>query len=230
MVNEYFKNLNSLTIRLLKIWFKIGMYLCLIFSISFFFYLFVNLIKAILSYINPSAYTPTDQNLMILIPGVTIPFDEVPVLCCVLFLAGIIHEFGHALCATSLNVSTEEFGINIFIFIPSAFVGLSSNEIELKNVIEKIQIFCAGAWNNISSGVIALSIFLILFPNTNSSYIVGVKPTSSLYSHIKSGDLVKSINMCPVTNHASWTVCLQNLITEKENSFCVKKKGNFNIH
>jgi S2P endopeptidase len=226
MINEYFKNINSIVIRLLKIWFKIGMYLCLIFSISFFVYLFVNFTKTILSFINPSDYKQADQNLMILIPGVTIPFDEVPILCCVLFLAAIIHEFGHALCATSLNVSTEEFGINIFIFIPSAFVGLSSNEIELKNVVEKIQIFCAGAWNNIMSGIIALSIFMILFPNTNSTYIVGVKPTSSLYSHIKTGDLVKSINKCPVTNQSSWTGCLQDLITQKETNFCVKKEGN----
>eukprot|EP01080_Neovahlkampfia_damariscottae_P005219 gene5219-8831_t len=165
-----------------------------------------------------------DQSLMILIPGVTIPFDEVPVLCIVLFIAAIVHEFGHSICASILDVSTEEFGANIFIFIPSAFVGLSFNQLQLKTSLEKIQIFCAGAWHNIMSGILSICFFLMLFPNTNTSHIVSVNSQSSLYSHIKPGEEVVAIGSCSISNQDSWRNCLEEMVHKNEKSYCVNKE------
>ena len=226
-INQNTKDINTISSRLLRIWFKIGSYCCFIFSILFFGYLCYNLFKTTLYLLAPDqleTFKP-EQNLMILIPGITIPFDEVPVLCIVLFVSAILHEFGHSLCASVLNVSTEEFGANIFLFIPSAFVGLSFNDLQLKNNFEKIQIFTAGAWHNIMSGLLALGLFFLLFPNTNTTYIVNVNPNSSLYSHLIPGEEITKIGQCSITNQQSWTNCLEKLIKTKKKSFCINKEG-----
>lgn len=213
--------------KLLTKFYSLGACLCILCSFISMFYFIFNIFTFFGSFFfnQLDKISKESQHMAILVPGLTIPFSDIPILATSLLFAAIFHELGHALSSTSENVGIYEFGLNFYIFLPSAFVEISFDDLEKKGSFQKLKIFTAGAFHNIIMGFITLLIFLFLFQATNNSIVANIKENSPLNSHLHLGDTLEYLNGEKINQN--WVERLKSI--KKNNlGYCLDRKD-FNI-
>ncbi|VDP34968.1 unnamed protein product [Soboliphyme baturini] len=163
--------------------------------------------------------SPLSSSMVPIIPGINVPWTQLPLLFMVLMIAGLFHELGHALAAINENVNINGFGVFVVAVYPGAFTELENMALEEVSSFRKLKIFCAGVWHNLFLALLAL-ISMQLIPAVSSlCYLVNkgvmvtdVQPESGLSSDggLAVGNIVYAINNCKVYNEESWLRCLVN--------------------
>ncbi|KAF9071599.1 hypothetical protein BDP27DRAFT_1322026 [Rhodocollybia butyracea] len=94
-----------------------------------------------------------DQNpenfIQPIIPGVTVPWDHLPLILVAVFVCQIIHEAGHAIAGALYSVPLRSSGVSLTLVMPSAFVSFASASMHALEPMAKARIISAGPWHNL---------------------------------------------------------------------------------
>ncbi|CAH7689497.1 peptidase family M50-domain-containing protein, partial [Phakopsora pachyrhizi] len=167
--------------------------------------------------------------LQLMIPGITIPVDQLPIYLISLILSQTFHEFGHALVASLDLVRVRSVGFYlIFPIFPVLYVNLRQLELQTDQhsasvsasrtnqlrLIKRMRIGSAGIWHNVLLALVCWIMYSeggglndLLLSKTlwdKSSYqgllVSSVSRHSVLKELIKPGDLIYRINDQPMIN------------------------------
>jgi membrane-associated protease RseP (regulator of RpoE activity) len=103
-----------------------------------------------------------------LIPGVTIPLEDLAYVALALGVGVALHEAAHAVMARVEGVRVKDFGVALLLFIPAAFVEIDENDMGRAPLSSKLKIFSAGIAANIAIALLALAAFQALGPSLYS--------------------------------------------------------------
>lgn len=209
--------------KILNYWFDIGLYVTL-FSIPFAVTLLITANYQLLTREN------TKEPLVIepLVPGYNLPLSEIGYYSVTLLICSVIHEFGHALAAVKEDVHIVEIGVTVFLFVPVAYVNISTERLAQLAQNRVLRIVCAGVWHNIVLVVVAGLFYLSMYVLVSPLYVTGygvVVTDMMLQSPLAGakglhvGDVVSKINDCGVTDENSWQECLSRARTVKPGNF-----------
>ncbi|NXT69554.1 MBTP2 protease, partial [Chaetops frenatus] len=164
------------------------------------------------------------------VPGVNLPVSQLTYFFSAILLSGVIHEVGHGVAAIREQVRFNGFGIFIFIVYPGAFVDLFTTHLQLISPVQQLRIFCAGVWHNFVLGVASFMVLFLLPAILFPFYYTGV---GALVTEVTEdspangprglfvGDLVTSLQDCPVYNVEDWNSCLGDISEKSQVGYCV---------
>ncbi|GAB0090807.1 Membrane-bound transcription factor site-2 protease [Sergentomyia squamirostris] len=153
----------------------------------------------------------------ILVPGVTLPLDEIHYFLVTLLVSSVIHELGHAVAAVLEDVPLLGFGVKVYYFLPVALTELNSEQLMGLRAWRKLRVLCAGVWNNLVLGIVALLLLQTskpllgwMYHIDRGVYVTEIERQSPLLGvrGLQTGDFIKRINSCEVRDTDSWYSCL----------------------
>ena len=159
--------------------------------------------------------------LQAVIPGVNLPFSQLLFYVMSIVLASVFHEIGHALAASAAGIPIESCGLLIFVVIPVAFVELNTESYSRSDPKVKLQVVCAGIWHNY---ILAAICFMLISSQGIICESSGVTVVSSAKGSLERGDIIQSVNDCPVHDRVSWVACLSSTSNSPITGFCLTKE------
>lgn len=154
------------------------------------------------------------------IPGVNLPASELGYYSLSMIISSFVHELGHALAAVKEDVHIVNIGFNIYFILPIAYVNLSSEKLLSLNPWKQLKILCAGIWHNIVTALLVYLLylllphmFLFLFNVNTGVYVTNINKHSPLLGTkgLFAGNIVHSINDCPVKTEEDWYSCINKM-------------------
>ncbi|KAI0029701.1 hypothetical protein K488DRAFT_88482 [Vararia minispora EC-137] len=145
-----------------------------------------------------------------LIPGLTLPISEFPILFVALSIAQAFHEVGHAIAAAISSVPLHSVGASLALVIPAFFVALPS-PLPARSAP---RIAAAGAFHNfLLVTVLSLPIAAWILPlfgfsdvSRNGVAVTYVDSDSDLYAHLPIGAVISSLEDVSLAEGVtSWT-------------------------
>ena len=220
---------NIATTRRFKKFYKYGTFISCLLIVPGLLFLCFNLYKiSQLLYQHLTAKGATNSNAQInadelvfqpVIPGVTFPLADVGIYATSLLVCTIFHEFGHALAADCQDVKLLGYGLYVIFIIPAAFVELSTSELGSLTPSDQLKVHTAGVWHNIALSCLAYGLILsypyLLLPSYHhleGVLVADLKWNSSVTgpSGLEVGNVLTSINDCPIKSVQDFHFCLQN--------------------
>ncbi|XP_055691802.1 membrane-bound transcription factor site-2 protease [Lutzomyia longipalpis] len=168
----------------------------------------------------------------VLVPGVTLPLDELHYYLGTLLVSSVVHELGHAVAAVLEDVPVLGFGVRVYFFLPVALTELNSDQLNGLRVWRKLRVLCAGVWNNLTLGLVALLLLQSSMPIlgwfyhiNRGVYVTEIEKKSPLLGArgLVVGDFVTKINSCDVRNLDSWYDCLLQAL-RKQPAYCLSSE------
>jgi membrane-associated protease RseP (regulator of RpoE activity) len=155
--------------RLLSLygWFSI---VTLVIAMAFFYYLAVTIF--IRRYITPPPEPGFTEGFVPLLPGITIPLDELPLLLVPIGIAILLHELAHALVARAVGVRVKDAGFILLAFIPGAFVEPDEGELRGAPTTSRLKVYSAGVAANVILAAVAFGLLILLAPVLNNGVII----------------------------------------------------------
>lgn len=214
--NRLILRMGSSRTRMLYYWFELGLYI----SLALLPVAVALLVIANCQLFFSSSSTSPEQNKPVLeplIPGFNLPTSEIGYYAIALLLCSVVHEFGHALAAVKEDVHLIDMGLNLFLFLPVAFVNISSEKLSAISQWRILRILCAGVWHNVvlmlGAGLLYTSLPFVMSPfyNTNAGVIVtDILPNSHVTGlrGLEVNDVITKINDCQISDDLSWQHCL----------------------
>ncbi len=140
------------------------------------------------------------EGVMLVIPGVTIPFWEGII---ALITVLVVHEFAHGILARREDVSIKSLGAILVTIIPiGAFVEPDEEELKAKEIGPRMRVYAAGSFANILLAIlilIAMGSFSGYFIDSSVIQIAGTVKCSPADGPLRGGMLVEAINGKPVS-------------------------------
>ncbi|KAK5973586.1 Membrane-bound transcription factor site-2 protease, partial [Trichostrongylus colubriformis] len=173
----------------------------------------------------------SETGLVPIIPGVNLPWSHIPIFVIVLAVAAIVHEIGHSAAATTYNVRVNGFGIFLLGLYPGAFTDIDPESLKRSHPRHRLEVFGGGIWHNLVLAGIAYLMFLTtpyvlspFFGQGQGVTVTGVDSRSGLYGAggLTVGNVVVSIDDCPVRKHEDWRECVRRLEKNKHGQ-CVPR-------
>jgi len=155
--------------RLLSLygWFSI---VTLVIAMAFFYYLAVTIF--IRRYIAPPPEPGFAEGFVPLLPGITIPLDELPLLLVPIGIAILLHELAHALVARAVGVRVKDAGFILLAFIPGAFVEPDEGELRGAPTTSRLKVYSAGVAANVILAAVAFGLLILLAPVLYNGVII----------------------------------------------------------
>lgn len=233
-LNRTILNWSTKWARLLRLSFDGGVYACLLLvPISFVFLVYAVVQAFHHGDTDPSGLTTTTNirpvEVEILVPGITLPKDELGYYIITLLVCTVFHELGHAIASYLEDVPLNGFGVRVLFIIPMAYADLSTEALDRIKNWRKLRIFCAGVWHNLLLGALSYLVFmqlpLILSPLFRTSagiYILDVAKDSPIRGPrgLQAGDVIVQINRVKVTNSDAYYDALIEALRDKP-KYCV---------
>ena len=186
-------------------------------------------VLALTLYQSLAAPEGTQKVLTPVMPGVNLPWNDIAYYLLTLTVCGVFHEAGHALAASSEQVRVNGFGVFLLFLYPGAFVDLHSDHLSVISPRRQLRIYCAGVWHNVILVLCAIG-FLWALPYSLSPFytvdgggavVTSLPAGSVLAGKIKPGDVISSVNSCPVENDVDWFQCLDDIHSQRQPGYCV---------
>jgi len=107
---------------------------------------------------------PTMAPMQLMIPGLTVPWEDTVIIVTVILISATWHELGHAMAAINEGITIKRFGCLLFLCLPSAFVEINMEQEPLTKR-GKMRIYAAGIWHNVVLLIfIGITMYLLAFP------------------------------------------------------------------
>lgn len=176
--------------------------------------------------IESSSLSSSSGFLTPLVPGVTVPAGDIWYMLAAVLIAGVVHELGHALAAGTEHGQVSGMGAFIALVLPGAYVRLGG--IDDMSPKSQLRVYCAGAWHNVVTGLLALLLLLVLPLLATPFYatgalVVDVPAVSPLHGFIAPGDRIVRLGRFNVHNGGdSFRKAVAQLHATKDSvGFCV---------
>ncbi len=99
-----------------------------------------------------------------LIPGVTIPFSDLPYILFGIGIAALIHEMAHAYVARAEGFRVKDAGLAVVLFFLAAFVEPEEEELRRARLLSRMKVYSAGVAANIATFLVLSTIMASLVP------------------------------------------------------------------
>ncbi|XP_059622487.1 membrane-bound transcription factor site-2 protease [Phlebotomus argentipes] len=184
------------------------------------------------SWASPGVTEAAGVQMEILLPGVTLPLDEIHYYLFTLLISSVVHELGHAVAAVLEDVPLLGFSVRVYFFLPVALTELSSEQLAGLKAWRKLRVLCAGIWNNLALGLIG---FLLLqgsrpllgwlYHIDRGIYVAEIERKSPLLGAkgLNQGDFITKINSCDVRDLDSWHDCLLQAL-RRQPAYCLSSE------
>ncbi|KAH7424279.1 hypothetical protein KP509_11G000700 [Ceratopteris richardii] len=174
------------------------------------------------------------QVLTIVIPGVNMPWNNLPYMVLGIIIAVGFHELGHALAAASEGVPIEHVAVFLACLVPGALVALNQESLQVLSPIRSLRIYCAGIWHNAAccaACFLSLLFFQSIIPSlgmVNKPLMVStINEDSPLAGYLEPGDSIISAGGIKLQKPKDWFEVFQNM--SKEGLTYYHQTGNANI-
>lgn len=166
-----------------------------------------------------------------IIPGVTVPAGDVWYILAAVLFAAVVHELGHALAAAAENGSVSAVGGFLAMVLPGAYVRLEG--VNGMNKLAQLRVYCAGAWHNLVTAVLALiavgwlpTLMIWGWRVGEGALVVAVPDDSALKGFVEVGDVILRLGRFDVKNGGEgFRGAVSSLITTNDTvGFCVNKE------
>ncbi|KAF5381612.1 hypothetical protein D9615_005501 [Tricholomella constricta] len=170
-----------------------------------------------------------------IIPGVTVPLADLPIILLAVFLAQIVHELGHAIAAAIESVPILSAGLSFTFVIPSAFVSFSPAALDSLAPRARARIIAAGPFHNILLWCVLVSFGYTRLGDvfwsvgyqdlsTLGRIVVGVESKSPLHGYLPSGTLITALDDTVLgsqnVSYDAWTSYLNQGSTDQNLGWC----------
>ncbi|XP_027346730.1 membrane-bound transcription factor site-2 protease homolog isoform X2 [Abrus precatorius] len=146
-----------------------------------------------------------------LLPGLRLSLADAGYICISTAISVVVHEFGHAVAATSEGMQIEYIAVFIAVLFPGALVAFNYELLQSFPHLTVLRVYSAGMWHNaVCCAACGLALFLlplILFPlysSDHSPMVLNVPPTSPLSGYLAPGDVILSVDNIPIRNAQEW--------------------------
>ncbi|KAF8626451.1 hypothetical protein AX15_004867 [Amanita polypyramis BW_CC] len=170
-----------------------------------------------------------------IIPGLTVPFSDLPIIFCAVFMTQIIHELGHAIAAAIENVPIQSIGASLSLIVPSASVAFAASALDGVTPHSRSIIVSAGPFHNL---VFWLILSFLSKTNLDQHFwwlayqdmghmgriVVDVTRDSVLNGYLLPGTLITHIDDVPmwsVVSGPGWTAALRRSHENEPKGWCV---------
>lgn len=189
----------------------------------------------------------------LIIPGVTVPLSDLPMIIASVFISQVVHEFGHAVAAALDSIPLVASGASFTAIIPSAFVSFSSSSLSSLHPPARARIIAAGPFHNLVTWILPVSTKAsgiggwirgagYMDVSNTGRVVVSVETDSPLYGYLKPDQSIVTelddeplsveedvwakylLNSQPQMGKKGW--CLQQDTLEPSSSCCLPGKGN----
>ncbi|KAK7386609.1 hypothetical protein VNO78_26943 [Psophocarpus tetragonolobus] len=201
--------------RFLKVWFSIGVGFALSALLGVTLILLWELARSLHLYGGSNKLGSFGRTLLFglppLVPGLSLSLADVGYVCVSTIVSVFMHEFGHAVAATSEGIQIEYIAIFIAILFPGALVAFNYELLQTLPHLAALRVYSAGIWHNAvccaACGVALFLLPLILFPFYSSGHspmVLNVPPTSPLSGYLAPGDVILSVDNVTIRNAQEW--------------------------
>ncbi|CCC82138.1 M50 family metallopeptidase [Thermoproteus tenax] len=135
-----------------------------------------------------------------LLPGITIPWDQLPYIALAVAVGVALHEFLHGYAAVRFGIKLKTAGVFSAFFVASgAFVEPDDKELKESSLVAKLAVFASGVAANVALALAALAIYLIgVNLGLGGAVLTNINaPTHQL--GLEQGDIVKAVNGCGIS-------------------------------
>ncbi|XP_065837409.1 membrane-bound transcription factor site-2 protease-like isoform X2 [Oscarella lobularis] len=210
---------NFLTFQ--RIWFTCGVYIALVLMP-------IGLLVITYTLVLPFLSQSGEETVLVpVLPGVTLPWNQIFYFLFALGLSVIVHEAGHAISAAKID------GIGVFFFLlyPGAYVNLHTEHVTMLPLVGQLRIFCAGIWHNLLLVLAALAFLYFLpwllipmcRPLDNGVLVAHVAESSPLIDKLVVGMKIDRVDDCQVGNRREWAFCLEKIMSQDARGFCAER-------
>lgn len=220
--NSLFYRLGNCNKAISRLWFGAGMVVGVILMLLSVVVLILVLFQALLS-----SGDISEQVLTPVMPGVNLPWNDIAYYLITLIVCGVFHEVGHAFAASLEQVRVNGFGVFLFLLYPGAFVDLHTDHLSVISPKRQLRIYCAGVWHNVVLVLYAVLLFWCLpfllspFYSTGEGVVVtGLPHGSVLADKLDPGEVLTSLNSCPVNSEEDWFNCVDQLSMSPLPGYC----------
>ncbi|KAI5059433.1 hypothetical protein GOP47_0025752 [Adiantum capillus-veneris] len=140
------------------------------------------------------------QVLTLVIPGVNMPWSDLPYMIVAITISVGFHEVGHAIAAASEGVPIEHIAVFLACLVPGALVALNQDSLQLLSPIRALRIYCAGIWHNMmccAGCYVFLLLFQVVFSPSDAgkhfAVVSKIDGDSPLAGHLQPGDYILSV-------------------------------------
>ncbi len=163
-------------------------------------------------YLGYQSTVAAEGGVMPLIPGVTIPWSDMPYVFVAIGIAALVHELAHAFVARAEGMKVKDAGVAFFLFFPAAFVEPDEKELKNAPLLSRLKVYAAGITANYILFLVLSFIFTLLLPSLAAGVgVVGVSPDSpAARAGIQEGDIIVAVNQTTVRTAED----LKNVLTE----------------
>eukprot|EP00457_Paulinella_chromatophora_P004479 gb/GEZN01004491.1/.p1 GENE.gb/GEZN01004491.1/~~gb/GEZN01004491.1/.p1 ORF type:complete len:569 (+),score=42.36 gb/GEZN01004491.1/:222-1928(+) len=215
----------------LDLWFSPGPVCALVGAIASLLLLIVNLIHAVSASglfarlldtpRDDGSETQPDELMMVVVPGVTLPWHQLGYFWIAILVSVLFHELGHALAASVDRVRTVHMGFSWCLFFPVAYVSLDhhSASFQMLSAKRKLRIAAAGIWHNLAlcAFCLVLSRLLPVILSGLYNYGVGIRIVNidavqapGLWALIPAGTRVIAVDNIPIISSQEWLQALHS--------------------
>ncbi|KAG2004629.1 hypothetical protein CC2G_003164 [Coprinopsis cinerea AmutBmut pab1-1] len=136
-----------------------------------------------------------------ILPGVTVPLSDLPIIVVSVFIQQVIHELGHAVAAALDSIPVTSAGSSLALVIPTAFVAFSSASMNTLNSLAKARVIAAGPFHNLISWAVVVLLRVSGLEEWGVGFwyqdvgdvgrgVLRVEPYSPLVGHLVAGETV----------------------------------------
>ncbi|XP_022651561.1 membrane-bound transcription factor site-2 protease-like isoform X2 [Varroa jacobsoni] len=179
-----------------------------------------------------SSGSSSSMDLTPALPGINLPFSDLPFYIATLIICSVLHEFGHALAASKEGVRINGVGAFVVVVFPGAYVDLPVDPLTALPPWRRLRILCGGVWHNLVIAAVAWALLasnpVLLSPvfrpgvavvSVDGSISEGAAGPGGLWP----GDEVTAINHCEVRSTTDWESCLGQYVASRLEGGCLPR-------
>lgn len=135
-----------------------------------------------------------------LLPGITIPWGQLPYIAVAVAIGVALHEFMHGYAAVRHKIRLKTAGVFSAFFVASgAFVEPDEEELKASPLSAKIAVYVSGVAANVALALIALAIYLAgVHLGLGGAVLSAVNPQTAQLGFAP-GDVITAVNGCGVS-------------------------------
>lgn len=155
----------------------------------------------------------------LVLPGINpiLPLDFLAYIVIALIVAMIIHEFSHGIQSLVHDIKVKSLGIMAFIVPLGAFCEPDEEQLTTAKPKPRMKIYSAGPTSNFIVVLISLMLLSLMFISSVSIasegpgvFGISEDTPADLYTEMKPGDIITSIDNATITNTLDFHYLLQN--------------------
>ncbi|MGC9169977.1 MAG: M50 family metallopeptidase [Thermoproteus sp.] len=135
-----------------------------------------------------------------LLPGITIPWDQLPYIALAVVAGVALHEFMHGYAAVRHGIRLKSAGVfSAFFVFSGAFVEPDEEQLKSSPLKAKVAVFVSGVAANVVLALLALAIYLAgVHAGLGGAVLASINPATAQLG-LKQGDVVVAVNGCGVS-------------------------------